>query len=290
MTKELSERIAIVTGGAGGLGRAIVEKLLEEGARVVIADVDTELGESLASDFGPDTRFRQTDVSDPQQVVGLVAFAVETFGGLHIMVNNAGVPGTMHASFLEEDLTDFQRVMSVNLLGIMAGTQAAARHMAANGGGSIVNISSIGGTLGGPGVPIYAASKAGVVHFTKGVAIDLAEHDIRVNCIAPAHIATSINTSYDDAGQGLRVPRDDREGPRSDGGHPAAEAHGHAQGRRGSRRLPGRRPVAAHHRNAADGRRRHVGGNEARQAPEFRAEPGRHRSLLKHPRSAWRSG
>jgi NAD(P)-dependent dehydrogenase (short-subunit alcohol dehydrogenase family) len=117
---------------------------------------------------------------------------VETFGGLHIMVNNAGVPGTMHASFLEEDLTDFQRIMSVNLLGIMAGTQAAARHMAANGGGSIVNISSIGGTLGGPGVPIYAASKAGVVHFTKGVAIDLAEHDIRVNVIAPGGIPTSM--------------------------------------------------------------------------------------------------
>jgi NAD(P)-dependent dehydrogenase (short-subunit alcohol dehydrogenase family) len=195
MAKELSERVAVVTGAAGGLGRAITEKLLEEGARVVIADVNRESGESLAADFGPDTRFRQTDVSDPQQVVELVSFAVETFGSLHIMVNNAGVAGAHRESFLDEELADFQRIMSVNLLGVMAGTQAAARHMAVNGGGSIVNISSIGGTMGNPGVPIYAASKAGVVHFSKGVAIDLAQHDIRVNCIAPGGIPTQLLSS-----------------------------------------------------------------------------------------------
>jgi NAD(P)-dependent dehydrogenase (short-subunit alcohol dehydrogenase family) len=208
MTKELSERVAIVTGGTGGLGRATVEKLLEEGARVVIADLDEERGESLAADFGPETRFRRTDVADLEQVVGLVSFAVEAFGGLHIMVNNAGIAGTMSDSFLNEDLRDFQRIMSVNLLGVMAGTQAAARHMAANGGGSIVNISSIGGTMGNPGVPVYAASKAGVVHFTKGVAIDLAEHDIRVNCIAPGGIPTqllSTATASDEITKNIRA-------------------------------------------------------------------------------------
>jgi NAD(P)-dependent dehydrogenase (short-subunit alcohol dehydrogenase family) len=202
MTDELSKKVAVVTGGAGGLGRATVEKFLEEGARVVIADVNQELGESLAADCGPDACFRQTDVADPSQVEQLVAFAVERFGGLHIMVNNAGVAGAMRDSILDEDLADFHRIMSVNLLGIMAGTQQAARHMAANGGGSIVNISSIGGIQGGPGVLMYRASKAAVIHFTTCVAIDLAEYDIRVNCIAPGGIPTQLLASATATGAG----------------------------------------------------------------------------------------
>ncbi|MFF3372217.1 SDR family NAD(P)-dependent oxidoreductase [Streptomyces sp. NPDC002680] len=195
MANELSDRVAIVTGGAGGLGRATVEKLLEDGARVVIADVNHEAGEVLAAELGPDTRFKQTDVSDQKQIEELVSFAVETFGGLHVMVNNAGVSGAHRESFLDEDLSDFPRVMSINLLGVMAGTLVAARHMAVNGGGSVINISSIGGTMGNPGVPVYAASKAAVVHFSRGVAIDLAEHGIRVNCVAPGGIPTGLLAS-----------------------------------------------------------------------------------------------
>ncbi|MFI6551320.1 SDR family NAD(P)-dependent oxidoreductase [Streptomyces prunicolor] len=190
MTEELSGRVAVVTGGAGGLGRATVERLLEDGARVVIADLDRDIGESLADDHGPDVRFRQTDVTVAEQVRELVGFAVEEFGGLHLMVNNAGVPGAMHQSLLDEDFADFQHILAVNLLGVMAGTQAAAGHMAANGGGAIVNVSSIGGVQAGPGVLTYRASKAAVIHFTKCVAIDLAPYGIRVNCIAPGGIPT----------------------------------------------------------------------------------------------------
>ncbi|WP_030326497.1 SDR family NAD(P)-dependent oxidoreductase [Streptomyces sp. NRRL B-3229] len=195
MAEELSGRVAVVTGGAAGLGRATVERLLEDGARVVVADLDRDTGESLAEGCGPEVRFRQTDVAVAEQVQELVAFAVEEFGGLHLMVNNAGIAGVMHTSLLDEDFADFQRVLSVNLLGVMTGTQAAARHMVANGGGSIVNLSSIGGVQAGPSVLAYRASKAAVIHFTKCAALDLAAHDIRVNCIAPGGIPTRLLAS-----------------------------------------------------------------------------------------------
>ncbi len=101
------------------------------------------------------------------------------------MVNNAGVSSKMHRSFLTDDLADFQRVMSVNVLGVMAGTRDAARQMAETGGGSIINMSSIGGIQAGGGVMTYRASKAAVIMFTKSSAIELAQFDVRVNAIAP---------------------------------------------------------------------------------------------------------
>ena len=133
-----------------------------------------------------------TDVSDIEQVGALVSTAIETFGGLDIMVNNAGVSGTMHRRFLEDDLADFHTVMGVNVLGVMAGTRDAARHMAEHGGGSILNLTSIGGIQAGGGVQTYRASKAAVIQFTKSAAIELAYYDIRVNAIAPGNIRTAI--------------------------------------------------------------------------------------------------
>jgi NAD(P)-dependent dehydrogenase (short-subunit alcohol dehydrogenase family) len=192
MVNELAGKIAIVTGGASGIGAGIVEKFLAEGARVVIADVERDRGEELAAALGGDTVFRLTDVSDPDQVGALVAAAVETFGGLDVMVNNAGVSSRMHRSFLDDDLADFHRVMSVNVLGVMAGTRDAARHMATSGGGSIINMSSIGGIQAGGGVMTYRASKAAVIQFTKSAAIELAYYDIRVNAIAPGNIPTPL--------------------------------------------------------------------------------------------------
>lgn len=192
MVNELAGKVAIVTGGASGIGRGMVERFAAEGARVVIADVETDKGEALAATLGVDTFFRRTDVSDPEQVGALVATAVEKFGGLHVMVNNAGVSGTMHRRFLDDDLADFHRVMAVNVLGVMAGTRDAARHMATNGGGSIINVTSIGGIQAGGGVMTYRASKAAVIQFTKSAAIELAYHEIRVNGIAPGNIPTPI--------------------------------------------------------------------------------------------------
>lgn len=195
MVNELLGKVAIVTGGASGIGAGIVEKFAAEGARVVIADVERGRGEDLAAKLGSDVNFRLVDVSDPEQVGALVAHAVATFGGLDVMVNNAGVSSKMHRSFLTDDLADFQRVMSVNVLGVMAGTRDAARQMAQTGGGSIINMSSIGGIQAGGGVMTYRASKAAVIMFTKSSAIELAHYEVRVNAIAPGNIPTPILAS-----------------------------------------------------------------------------------------------
>jgi NAD(P)-dependent dehydrogenase (short-subunit alcohol dehydrogenase family) len=195
MVNELAGKVAIVTGGASGIGAGIVEKFLAEGARVVIADIERDRGEDFAASLGTDVAFRLTDVSDPGQVGALVAGAIETFGRLDVMVNNAGVSSKMHRSFLDDDLADFQRVMSINVLGVMAGTRDAARQMASSGGGSIINMASIGGIQAGGGVMTYRASKAAVIMFTKSAAIELAHYDVRVNAIAPGNIPTPILAS-----------------------------------------------------------------------------------------------
>ena len=195
MGQELSERVAIVTGGASGIGRATAELFAQEGAKVVVADITVEEGEALAAELGEDVAFRRTDVSDADEVQALIDFAVERFGGLHVMFNNAGISSSFRR-FLRDDLRDFNHVMAVNLFGVIIGTQRAARHMADHGGGSIINTSSIGGLTGG-GPPIsYRTSKAAIAQFSRMVATDVAEYGIRVNCIAPGHIATGI-TNYD---------------------------------------------------------------------------------------------
>jgi NAD(P)-dependent dehydrogenase (short-subunit alcohol dehydrogenase family) len=192
---ELEGKVAIVTGGASGLGRAMVERFAEEGACVVVADVN-EAGEALAAQLGPDAAFVRTDVAEPDQIQAAVDLAVARYGGLHVMCNNAGIGGSF-TRFLDDDFADFERVMAVNLLGVMLGTQRAARHMVRAGGGSIVNTTSIGGINAGAGVMAYRASKAAVIHLTRSTAVELAAQQVRVNCIAPAHIPTAINASLD---------------------------------------------------------------------------------------------
>jgi NAD(P)-dependent dehydrogenase (short-subunit alcohol dehydrogenase family) len=196
MGHELAGKVAIVTGAAGALGRATAEVFVEEGAQVVIADVDAGGGAAVANDLGAAAAFCETDVADADAVQATVDFAVEHFGGLHVMVNNAG-RSSSHRRILEDDFRDFQQVMAVNVLGVLLGTQRAARHMAEHGGGSIINTTSIGGINAGAGLMSYRASKAAVIHVTRSTAIDLAEHGIRVNCVAPAHIPTSFNATFD---------------------------------------------------------------------------------------------
>jgi len=192
-SQQLSGKVAIVTGGAGGIGRATAELLVAEGARVVIGDVDTDAGADLAGQLGDGAAFQPTDVSDIDQVQALVDVAVERFGGLDIMFNNAGI-GSAMTRFLHDDLSDFHRIMDVNLFGVIAGAQRAARYMKDHGGGVIINNASIAAVNAGAGMVSYRAAKAAVAHLTKCMAIDLAPYGIRVNCLTPAHIRTGITT------------------------------------------------------------------------------------------------
>jgi NAD(P)-dependent dehydrogenase (short-subunit alcohol dehydrogenase family) len=200
VSKELAGNVAVITGGASGIGRATVELFAAEGAKVVIADVADEAGEALAKSLGDSVVYQHTDVSEPAAMQALVDTAVTRFGGLDVMFNNAGISTRPYASFVDDELDDFDRVMRVNVLGPMLGTRNAARIMKARGmGGVILNNASIAGTLAGIGMMTYRASKAALIQFSKSSAIDLAQHGIRVNCIVPGHVRTELS-SFGQAG------------------------------------------------------------------------------------------
>ena len=186
-------KVILISGGARGQGASEARMLVAEGAKVVIADIDEDRGQDAAKRLGDEAVFKPTDVAQPEQVQALVEFAVDTFGGLDIMFNNAGI-GSPLKRLLPDDLGDFDRIMGVNLFGVIAGTQRAARYMKDNGGGVIINNASIAAINPGVGMLSYRTSKAAVAHATKCMAIDLAPYGIRVNCITPAHIRTGITT------------------------------------------------------------------------------------------------
>ena len=194
MNRELAGKVAVVTGGASGIGRATVELFVAEGAMVVIADVNDDAGHALAAALGDAAVYCRTDVSDRAQQEAAVALAVSRFGGLDIMINNAGISCRPYPDFLDDALDDFDRVMHVNLLGPMLGTQIAGRQMKAQGrGGAIINTASIAGTFAGQAMMTYRAAKAALVQFTKSVAIDFGRYGVRVNCLVPGHIRTPLS-------------------------------------------------------------------------------------------------
>lgn len=192
MPGELSGKVAIVTGAASGIGRASAELFVAEGARVVLADIDAGQGEAVAGALGPAAAFRRTDVSDADEVQALVDLAVDRFGALHVMYNNAGIPGSPAATIDEDAFGDFQRVMAVNALGVMLGTQRAAREIARHGGGAIVITASVAGSFAGYGQAAYRVAKAGVIQFTRSAAIEYGPSGVRVNCINPLGIPTGM--------------------------------------------------------------------------------------------------
>jgi NAD(P)-dependent dehydrogenase (short-subunit alcohol dehydrogenase family) len=181
-------RSVIVTGGAQGIGEACVRRFAQEGARVVIADVADARGHALAIEVG--ATYRHCDVGDKLDVDDLVAATLQRHGRIDVLVNNAGI--FKAADFLEVSEEDFDAVLRVNLKGAFLMGQAVARAMAAQGGGSIINMSSVNGVLAIPSIASYNVSKGGINQLTRVMALALADRGIRVNAVAPGTIATEL--------------------------------------------------------------------------------------------------
>ena len=190
---KLRNKIAVITGAARGIGRACAERLLTEGAKVVIADIDSGRLNETAKEIGSSENVLAvvTDVSKKEQVEALVTVAVNKFGRVDIMVNNAGV--AMVQDFLDITKADYDRVLGINLEGAFWGTQAAARQMIAQGGGGvIINMSSINSGLANPRVATYAITKGGMNQITGTAAVAFARNGIRVVGVGPGTIDTEM--------------------------------------------------------------------------------------------------
>jgi 3-oxoacyl-[acyl-carrier protein] reductase len=195
----LEDKVALITGGAAGIGKATAQRFVEEGAIVVICDVSQEAGEAVASELGPKVTFYQVDVTDRQAVQQWVDDVVARFGRVDILVNNAGVlRDNMLVRVKDGELVkqmpeaDFDLVIAVNLKGVFNCTQAVAPQMIRQKGGVILNATSIVGLDGNFGQTNYVATKAGVIGMTKVWARELGRHKIRVNAVAPGFTLTEM--------------------------------------------------------------------------------------------------
>jgi len=187
-------KVVAITGAASGLGEATARLMAAEGARVVLADIQDDRGERLAAELGDDARYVRCDVTSEPQVAGVVDTAVDQFGRLDCMFNNAGIVGA-HGGIDEIPLEEYEYTMAVLLRSVFLGMKHAARVMKPQASGVILTTSSIGGLQGGLGPHVYGAAKAAVVALTKNVAAELGAWSIRVNAIAPGKILTPMNAA-----------------------------------------------------------------------------------------------
>ena len=195
----LKDKVVLITGGAAGIGKATAQRFMEEGATVVICDVNQEAGEATVRELGPNVHFYKVDVTDRQAVQAWVDDVVVKYGRVDVLVNNAGIlrdnqlvkvkDGKLVKQMPE---ADFDLVIAVNLKGVFNCTQAVAPYMIKQGSGVILNASSVVGLDGNFGQTNYVATKAGVIGMTKVWARELGRYNIRVNVVAPGFIATEI--------------------------------------------------------------------------------------------------
>ena len=187
----IENQVAIVTGGAQGIGRAVVEHLSTRGARIAIWDIDIALAQKTANEIGGEVIAIEVDISSWKAVASACRKTFESIGSIDILVNSAGVAGS-NAQVVSYDVGEFRHIVEVNLLGTFHSNRAVVPLMTRQNYGRIVNIASIAGKEGNPNASAYSASKAGVIGFTKSLAKELADFDIAVNCVTPAAARTRI--------------------------------------------------------------------------------------------------
>jgi NAD(P)-dependent dehydrogenase (short-subunit alcohol dehydrogenase family) len=193
--KELEGKIALVTGGGSGIGRATALAFAREGAKVVIGNRTAQRGEEtvvMIKKAGGTASFKQTDVIIAADIAGLVDHAVKTYGGLDLAFNNAGIEGEIKPTMVDHTEANYDAVMDINVKGVWLSMKYEIPRMLERGGGAIVNCSSVAGLIGFPGIAIYVASKHAVVGLTKTAALEFAAKGIRINAVNPAVIDTEM--------------------------------------------------------------------------------------------------
>jgi 3alpha(or 20beta)-hydroxysteroid dehydrogenase len=198
----LDGKVALISGAARGMGNAHARAMVAEGAKVVVGDIVDDEGAKLVDQLGENSRFVHLDVTQPQDWASAVQTAVEDFGTLNVLVNNAGIANIN--SLKDFTLEQWQKIIGINLTGTFLGMQAAVEPMTRAGGGSIINISSIEGYRGSPGLYGYVASKWGVRGLAKAAALELAQHKIRVNTVLPGLVRTRMTIAIPD--DSLQIP------------------------------------------------------------------------------------
>src|SRR5690349_23203900 len=188
----LNDKIAIVTGAGAGIGKAIAGKLAAEGATVVVTDMDEASAKATAAAL-PGAVAIRVDVTDRQQVQALADQVMEQFGRIDILVNNAGWDKA--SPFVESDPADWDRVIAINLYGVLHTCKAVLPIMAAQGSGSVVNLGSDAGRVGSSGEAVYSAAKGGVIAFTKTIAREMARHGVNANAVCPGPTDTALFAS-----------------------------------------------------------------------------------------------
>ena len=193
-------KVAVVTGGASGIGAGTVRRFVEEGAKVLVADLDDDKGGALVAELGAATAFLHTDVSREDDVAAMIAEATDRFGRLDVLFNNAGFGGAL-GPISKTSVEDYDLTMDVLLKSVFLGLKHAAPVMESQGSGSIINTASVAGLRVGYAPHLYSVAKGAVIHLTRSVALELGEHGIRVNAICPGFIATPLAAGRPDAGE-----------------------------------------------------------------------------------------
>uniref|UniRef100_A0A7N0T399 Xanthoxin dehydrogenase n=1 Tax=Kalanchoe fedtschenkoi TaxID=63787 RepID=A0A7N0T399_KALFE len=196
--QRLIGRVALITGGASGIGESIARLFHKHGAKICIADLQDNLGQKLCESLGGETNacYCHCDVTEEYDVSHAVDYAVEKFGTLDVMVNNAGITGPPCPDIRSCDLSTFEKVFDINVKGTFLGMKHAARIMIPSKKGSIVSLCSVASTIGGLGPHAYTGSKHAVLGLTRNVAAELGLHGIRVNCVSPYAVATGLALAH----------------------------------------------------------------------------------------------